>query len=176
MSAADPRYVPVAQAWPATLPPLTRAEAERAARRLFRKFGGVALGSPSMMFAARFRRVRTCWLSSKETSGHFKGWGRLAHDVSHDIFRARHPSFRPHDGGHATLEREIAEFIVAQGWLSGALRPAEPTKPGLEEKRAKRLAQTDAAIERWTRKQRRAENALRKLKRRQRALLRQVRP
>lgn len=172
MSADDPRYVPVANTWPAVLPPITRAEAERAGRRLFRHFGGTALGSPAMNGPARFRRVRTCWISRAITRGHFRGWGRLAHDVSHDIFEARHPSFRPHDGGHATLEREIAEYIVAQGWLAGALKSAAPVKPSLDDKRAKRLAQTEAALERWERKRRRAENAIKKLKRRQRVLLR----
>lgn len=172
----DPRYTPVAATLPATLPAITREEASRAAQRLVRKFGRKALGGPHQLRDLKAVRVRRCWVSTKPTSAHYKGWGRLVHDVSHIVFRTRHPDFRPHHNLHARLETEIAAYVAASGWLDGALRPAAKPKATTAEKRAKRLAQTEAGIERWESKRRRAENALRKLKRRRTTLLRQVTP
>lgn len=168
----DPRYERVRAALPESLPPITRVEADRAARRLFRHFGAVALGGPLMRYPAKFNgRVRRCWISTKPTEGHLKGWGRLVHDVSHSIFRRRHPNFRPHAGGHATLEAEIAAYVVKQGWLEGTLQPKKSIATSVE-KRVARLAKIDAAMKRWRTKQNRAANALRKLERRRRATLR----
>lgn len=165
----DPRYIPVNQTLPQILPPITRVEAERAARIIFRHFGGTRHGSALMLAPARFRRVRRCWISSKCTSEHHKGWGRLVHDVSHRIFRARHPGFRPHDNGHAQLEQEIAAFVVANGWLTGTLKKEAPTPA---DKRAAKLARTLQLLARWNAKLRRAQTAVSKLQRRQRALQR----
>lgn len=113
----DPRYAPVAAALPAVLPPITRAEATRANRKLTRHFGRRALGSPNQLWNVAPIRTRRCWVSPRPTTGHLRGWGRLIHDVAHIVFRHRHPSFRPHAGGHAQLEREVAEYVVAKGWL-----------------------------------------------------------
>jgi len=168
----DDRYAPVAAALPSILPPITREEADRAQRMLCRKFGGKAHGSVNMTHAVRRYPVRRCWISLKPTRGESKGWGRLIHDVSHRIFERRHPTFRAHDGGHATLEREIAQFVAASGWLDGGLRPKARVKLSTEERRLVRLERTEASITRWLAKQKRAENALRKLKTRRRVLLR----
>lgn len=167
----DPRYTPVAQTLPPVLPPITRVEAERAARLLIRHFGGTRHGSALQTAPVRFRRVRRCWISSKPTKEHHKGWGRLVHDVSHSIFRARHPGFRPHDTGHALLEQELAAFVVGNGWLNGTLKKEPPTKADV---RATKLARTQARLAAWSAKLRRAQNAVRKLERRQRALERAV--
>lgn len=169
MSNNDPRYKLVEAYLPATLPAITREEAERAAKRLFRAFGGVNLGGPNMVRPARLRyAVRRCWISTKPTTGHFKGWGRLIHDVSHDIHRARHPNARAHDSGHHVIERELAMYVAARDWLSGGLKPAPGAKPSLGDK----LTKIDDALKRWATKARRAETALRKLKRKRAALLR----
>ena len=170
----DPRYKQVSDTLPATLPPLTREEAERAAKRIFRHFGSAKDrgGAQADLGPIRFRGyVRRCWVSSKPTKEHDKGWGRLVHDVSHDIFRRRHPGFRPHAGGHAQLEREIAEFVVAQGWLDGRLKTIDK-KPSREERHRCKLARVEEALLRWDRKLRRAQNALRKLRAREAALRR----
>ncbi len=168
----DLRYDRVRAALPATLPPISRVEAERAARRIFRHFGSVTLGGPHMTHPAKFNgRVRRCWISKNPTGGHLKGWGRLIHDVSHSIFRRRHPNFRPHAGGHATLEAQIAAHVVSQGWLEGALLPKKSTLTS-DQKREARLGEIEAAIKRWQTKQKRVANALRKLERRRRATLR----
>ena len=105
---------------------------------------------------------RKCWLSPRPTTGHHRGWGRLIHDVSHWIFERRHPGFRPHAGGHARLEREIAAYVVGCGWLAGALVKAQPPTSRADEL-ADRLARIEARIARWEGKRKRAETALRKL-------------
>lgn len=167
----DPRYAPVAAQLPGTLPPLTRVAAGHYARQLLRRFGQPKDGAVDHMV----RPVtwvpplgRTCWASAKPTRGHFKGWGRLIHDISHLVFRARHPSFRPHDGGHARLEREVAAYVAAVGWLT-------PKAPVVRRATAEdKLAVIDASVKRWTTKARRAATALAKLRRRKASLLRRA--
>lgn len=164
------RYDEINRAWDAAeVPPITRLEAERAARRLFKRFGKVEDGSPSMSGPAAFRRVRACWVSASGRRTD-KGWPRLVHDVSHDIWRRRHPRLRPHAPGHGALELEITRYVLGKGWLAGALRPPEPKRATASERHAKRLVETITAIDRWESKQRRAGNALRKLRARLRRL------
>lgn len=169
----DPRYDPVAAQLPETLPALTRVAAGIYARSLLRKFGKVedgAVGHMTHPVTWNRTRGRTCWASTKPTqrSNHFKGWGRLIHDISHLVFRARHPSFRPHDGGHARLEREVAAYVAGTGWLT----PKAPVVHvvTLETK----LAILDASVKRWTTKAKRAATALAKLRRRRASLLRRA--
>lgn len=177
MATADERYATVHAVWSSvTVPPITRIEAERAARGLYRHFGGVGFGGPHMDAAARFNgKVRRCWISPRTNAGLNKGWQRLVHDVSHRIFALRHPSFRPHDGGHATLEREMAQHAVQSGWLAGKLKPKVHARPTPAERRDGRIAHVQAAIARWQSKRKRAETALRKLQRQLRTLERRAR-
>ncbi len=178
MTTTESRYDAVAQLWSAvTVPPITRIEAERAARRIYQHFGSVRLGGPDMTRAARFNgRARRCWITPRTNAGLSKGWQRIVHDVSHRIFARRHPNFRPHAGGHARLEHEIASYVVAKGWLTGTLRSNAKRKPTRAERRAQAIARTESAIARWTSKLRRAQTALRKLRRRHRAQLRRLAP
>lgn len=161
----DPRYAKVGDVWAAArpIPPITHDEAERAVRRIYRHFGHKSQGGPNARTARFNGEVRRVWITPKTDAGLFKGWERLAHDVSHRIFAARHPTFRPHAGGHDALERDIAAYIVAQGWLGGTLRRDRP-KAGGKDASAK-LAAIDARIARWEAKARRAKNALTKLAR-----------
>lgn len=160
------RYTNVNELWKATpTPAITAIEAGRAARRLFRKFGRKT-GYPRQRSDAKLRYpARRVWISTIPLHWNLnRGWARLVHDVSHDIHRARYGRMlKPHNPLHAVLELEIAEFVVASGWLTGALRPAE--KPAAAT-RAVKLAKVDAAIKRWDSKLRRAQTALKKLSRR----------
>lgn len=166
----DPRYVPVALTLPARLPPITRIEAARRADMLVRRFGKMGLGSPNQTRAASLNdwgisvhQGRRCWASTAPTAGHnhYNGWGRLIHDVSHIVFARRHPTFRPHDGGHAALEREIAAYVVRKGWLEPKRKEA-PSEAALAQQKHERLL---IRLKRWEAKQRRAANAIKKLKR-----------
>jgi hypothetical protein len=166
-------YQLVDDALPDVLPAITREEAQRANELLCRHFGKVSMGPVTMLKVVAPRFTRRCWLSSEPTRGtnHRKGWGRLIHDVSHRIFRRRHPHFRPHAGGHATLEREIAQYVIAKGWLEGSLIKRK-LKVSRNEKRTVILKRTEACLARWESKYARAGNAIKKLKRRYAALKR----
>lgn len=176
----DPRYTePNRRVYPA----VTRAAILPYYKRLIRAFGrlrdmpvGVQearelrVGSrPGMGDYTRDKRLtaRTCWASTKPTTGHHKGWGRMIHDASHEIFEVRHPNARAHDGGHATLEREMAEHVERMGWAI-QLTPTPKPRRSYEE----RIEHTRNLIDRWERKAKRAENAMKKLRRRVRALIR----
>lgn len=169
MSPGRERYASVNELWAAqTAVAITRAEAEAAARRLFRAFGKRD-GYPQQRRDAKLGRVRRCWIAAQPTHGIVRGWARLVHDVSHQIFRARYPKSRPHHPLHAKLELEMAEHVLAEGWLGGLLKPAP--KPG-KDTRALKLARCEASIKRWESKLRRAQNALRKLRRQHARLVR----
>lgn len=148
-------------------PPLTRIEATRAVRRLAKHF----LGNER----DRARVIRRCapnrtWLSRSPSYDVNKGWRRLAHDVSHEIFDILYPSKRAHDPLHEHYENQIATYIVEKKWLDGALKPKQraPKPPPTEyEKRAAELDKVSDAIKRWESKAKRAANALKKLRRKQ---------
>lgn len=166
MIGADTRYDPVDALWRSiTVPPITRAKGVSAAKKLARHFGGLADCSPNVTRRVRYLGDgRRCWISTTGGYDIQKGWARLAHDMAHTIYRRRHNgAFPPHGGGHAKLEREVVEYIIAQSWLLFPLR-TKP-KPTLDEKRATKLASIDARIARWTTKAKRAATALRKLQR-----------
>lgn len=121
MSDAD--YQPVRDALPETLPPITKPEAVRAIKRIYRKFGKDRNNRRIPPWVRRNEIwVRRCWLSKTPTKGHWKGWGRLIHDVSHDIFGRIYPHKRPHDPLHAWYEAEIARYVASTNWLQGGLK------------------------------------------------------
>lgn len=160
----DPRY---ATPNAITYPPVTRKAILPYYQKLIRAFGKLA-EMPVGIQEARTRNytrdrrsaARRCWASTKPSSGHGNGWGRMIHDASHEIFEVRHPRARPHDGGHATLEREMAAYVEARGWL---VQTAKPVTPKLDA--TAKLARIEAAIIRWNAKRKRAETALKKLHR-----------
>lgn len=161
-------YAPVNAIWPTTLPAITREEARRAAKRLMRHF--------AKRDTAWLRR---CWiaLDPARASGLDRGWRRLVHDVSHRVYslhRARGTGKLPriHGGFHANLERDMAAYVLAQGWLDGRLKPAPTAKRILTPN--DKLAKIQAAIRRWESKRKRAETALKKLRAKERRALRVV--
>lgn len=175
------RYDPVRAELPAVLPAITRIEAERAAKRLYAKF------APPGRARRLYDGVRRCWISGVATplkpavridNGNrresWNGWPRLIHDVSHDVFSAFYPGKRDHDPLHVYYETEIAKYVAESGWLEGSLKPkVKPkAKPTLADKHAAEYARNEAAIKRWETKAKRAANALKKLRRRQRRIFR----
>jgi hypothetical protein len=169
MSADDPRYADINNIrWP----PCSRVEAATAAGQLVRHFGKVSL-APAELRGHDMRRLpydvpRRCWISRTPTVGVSKGWPRLLHDVSHAIHRYRHPSQRPHGPSHAAIEREVALFAILKGWDTGKLAPKRKAKPTKDQK----LAALDVRMARWESKVRRAQNAMKKLRRQRAALVR----
>lgn len=170
-------------------PPLTRDAAHKAALRILR-----ALGSPSLcavranvygdathlptrkVLAGIYRRWtdggktgRKCWASTKPTTGHDKGWGRLIHDVSHMLQQYRHPKLRPHDSTHHQIERDVQVYVEAQGMLSPTPKPTVQGRNS-EAYRAARYVNVCERLKRWESKRKRAETAIRKLSRQKRRL------
>jgi hypothetical protein len=175
--------------WPATIPELTAADAERAVRRLWRWAEGGTC--PPIVPTSGNRYTWTCWQRRQSAGGvdlgselcirvnASRGWRHLAHDLSHLFFRRANPGARPHDKAHARFEARLVREIIKRGWLeprSEPLAPAPAVPVGdakLEARRAK-LARVEASIERWQAKQRRAERALAKLARQRSGLARWV--
>jgi hypothetical protein len=160
----DRRYQPVAARWSTvSVPPLTRPEAEIAAKRLAHVFTHSADVSAGVRpHGLRISRVRRCWISRTAGADPYKGWCRLVHDVSHMVFGYRHPGFRLHEDGHERLEYEMCDFAIKAGWLGGALKPRALTKA--EQRRAKRES-IERRLEAWRRKEARAHRAVLKLTR-----------
>lgn len=172
----DPRYTGVALMLPQVLPPITKVAALKAYRRLVRAFGGtehipvgVLENRGGRPIRSNRTMARTCWASTLPTTSHLKGWGRLIHDASHYVFEKRHPSARPHDGGHAQLETQMAHYVAKHG-LIDRLAP-KPTPKRVKVDNSVKLAKTDAAIKRWQTKAKRAATALRKLNAKRKRIL-----
>ncbi len=156
------QYAPIEQVLPQELPPLTRIEAQRAARLLIRHF----TGKPRTVNA-----VRRCWLAVSPPYNEItRGWRRLIHDLSHTIMYRRGHA-KPHSGLHARLELEVAQYVLAKGWLSGSLKPA----PVLTVKitAADKRLHLESLLDRWEGKQRRCQSAIKKLRTRIRYYQRQ---
>lgn len=181
MASNDPRYAAVNAR---SYPPLTRLQSYVFAHQLLAKLGaprhcavqGIDELTGQGLFPARrvlmniFSRYtggskrlgRTCWASTKPTTGHHKGWGRLIHDVSHMLHEYRHPSARPHAPGHDAIEREVADCVDRNGMLERS-----HPKPRLDatQRRSSRMIAAQEKLLRWERKRKRAETAIKKLKR-----------
>jgi hypothetical protein len=164
------QYQSVNGAWPETIPPLTAPEAVTAAKRLYRlAFRRSFRGKVKVTSGRRYSYIRSGIMYVNPEGHHFKGWRDLVHDLSHYAHARLHPGHKPHDGRgtHAFIERSMIEHVVNSGWLDGKLKRPAKEKPR-QDVRQVRHARILARIERWDAKRKRAETALRKL-RRQRA-------
>jgi hypothetical protein len=92
------------------------------------------------------------------------GWHEIVHGLSHYCAYRLYPGSKPHDSRHAFLEREMIKHVVSSGWLEGKLRrPEKPkAKVDLKEVRRKRI---EKRLVEWAAKRKRAETALKKLRR-----------
>jgi hypothetical protein len=182
-------------------PPLTRLAAGKYAQAilrsslgspcecapLFRKLDGT-LAYPrrvDLMYSYRLltqetdgRLGRACWASTKQTTGHDRGWGRLIHDVSHLLMRYRHPKFRPHDPPHDQIERDVQTLVELSGWLASPPAPSAQAVAEFRRQRSQeRLESMRTRLAKWTAKRKRAETAIKKLTRQIKAAeTRQVSP
>jgi len=142
-------------------PPLGFAEAERAARKLYSRYGRKR-GFPAMLEDVRLNKVRRVWLSTHDTRGNPNGWGRLFYDVAWTILHRRHRT-RPIDAQREALEREFKCYALSKGWIAGSLKRAPFKKPTRSESRAKALVHKRALLARWKTKRKRSETAIKKL-------------
>ena len=96
---------------PKVLPTCTYAEALKAHKLLVRKFGIKSLASwrPYLKPCTPRYKPRKCWIAlSGDVSFLSRGWRRLAHDISHMVYRYRNPKAKfQHSFQQAELELEI---------------------------------------------------------------------
>jgi hypothetical protein len=165
---ADPnRYATIEQLWAArSIPPCTRIEAERASRALVRHFGRKQFGAVEGQLTDMTgpREISRSWISLKGKTTR-KGWPDLVHDLSHRIWRRRCPRLKPHTPGHHLLELELAEYVIAKGWLDRALLPPKKAKPTRDQALAAKLAKSERAVKRWESRAKLARTKIRKYKR-----------
>lgn len=146
----------------------TPQEAMSAARRLWR----LAMKRPwrgkvELTTGNRYTRIRRGVLYvNPDHCG--MGWHQLIHSLSHRCAFRLYPGKKPHSPQHAFLEREMIAHVVRSGWLDGKLRRPEKPAPQVVDVRQQRQQRVLDRIAKWEAKRKRAETALRKL-RRQRA-------
>lgn len=157
-------YEHVNGAWPVAqnlLPPLTAQEAVSAARRLYRLAMKQSFkGKVKITSGRNYTYIRYGVLRVNPE----RGWWILVHGLSHHCSRRLFPGSKPHDHQHAFLEKTLIEHVVNSGWLDGKLKRPEKPKPEIDVRvvRHQRIA---ARMERWEAKRKRAEQALKKLRR-----------
>lgn len=162
-------YRRVNAAWPKEIPALTGQEAVRAFRRLYRfvhrrTFSGkIELTSGNRL---TWTRHGVWYLNPKQ------GWPQFVHFLSHRFDHSLRPD-SGHDADHARLELRMIKQVIRRGWLAGRLNqntaPREPRD--LKSLRRDRVL---AGIKRWETKLKRAQTALRTLRRRARYYERQT--
>lgn len=166
-------YEHVNNAWPSgtnagrDLKP-TEQEAVRAVKLLWRKFMGEPLRIPVKLTTGRRRtwiRNRVMYVNCDERRWDGGGgWHEIVHSLSHLVAYRLHRGAKNHGTQHHWIEREMVKHVVSSGWLDGKLKRTVTEKPKLDVKavRAQRVA---AKLARWEAKKKRAETALRKLRR-----------
>ncbi len=157
------KYETINAQWPPVMPTLTGPEAISAAKRLYR----IAMGKPlklkvKLTSGRRYTWPRSGVLYVNPEGHHFGPWQDLVHDISHWCHRRLHPKAPAHGAGHAWLEGELVAEVVRRGWLNGTLRQEAKPKPDLREVRHQRLL---VRLDNWERKHRRAEKAIKDLRR-----------
>lgn len=159
-------YELVNKAWPDVVPTLTDQEAISAARRLYR--WGLKKKWPGKIEIAKLRSGSIDFIANVMVVDPRAGWHGLVHSMSHRIhFRKNRlrPGFAHHDWRHEALELALIRYVVAQRWLEGRLRREPKLKPEVNPTQVAR-ERTLASISRWTTKAKRADTALKKLRRR----------
>lgn len=120
---------------------------------------------------------------------HGGGWPAMVHDISHYVHGRVYPDKRGHES-HLPTEKHLIEYAIAKGFPDGKLARATKPKPVVEPKpapepkpvkpklsvKAQRAMAIDAAVSRWESKLKRAQNALKKLKVKQRYYAKALRP
>lgn len=144
------------------LPPLTGPEAISAVKRLRRVAGAPV--SKRIKFQLTSGRRYTWTRGGVYHVNPTRGWWHLVHDVAHLAHHRVFPGVPSHDPSEAYLERKLIEYVVAHGWLEGALKRPEKVKPPRNVK-AERAERVRARLAAWRSKRKRADTAIKKLER-----------
>ena len=173
-------YGQVNRMFPKQLPILEKDEAERVYKKLIAKFGtkkvwseyysGQWITKKMKVRQTRKRgtktwktRVRKCWLSlNGDTNTLSKGWRRLVHDVSHYVHDFRFPNSSNHDVAQAVIEKQMADYVINQGWLDGKLKTKLKPKLTKDEKQNAKIISLEKLIKSWETKEKRAKTYIKK--------------
>jgi hypothetical protein len=153
--------------WPSSVPPLTAVEAEKAGKKLYRFIFGKSYNGEVKFTSGSHR---TSYRHRVITINVENGWKGMVHSLSHWFMYYKVGNSK-HGGEHARMEIRMIKEVKRRGWLDGALKtpekavvavPVQDAKAAERELKRQRIAKR---IEVWEKKQKRAENALKKLRR-----------
>lgn len=161
--------------WPKDMPVPTEQEAITGAKRLYRK----AMGKPFTGDVKITSGNRHTWIrmapDAKRGRGYIRtmfvnpayrhrpGWPGIVHSISHYAHSRKHPNDRPHSDRQAYIERDLTDYALAAGFHEGKLKRVPKPKPH-KDLAADRAANIDKRIAAWETKEKRAKNALKKLR------------
>lgn len=154
-------YKRVEAAWPSNVPALTADEAVKAARRLYRfTMKRTWMGPVEVTSGNRYAWIRRGVMVVNPEHG----WKGLVHLMSH-AFHNRINDDKPHSRSHARLELKMIKEVIKRGWLGGILQPEPRPTITPQDSARMRVERIDVLLGKWESKQRRAENAIKKLTR-----------
>lgn len=151
--------------WPKDAPVPTPDEAVRGARRLMRvALGRKWSGQIKATTGNRNTWVRRGVLYVNPNERPRGGWPEIVHGIAHFAHMRRYPNDRPHSDRQAYIERDLVDYVLAHGFLTGALKSKAKPKPP-RDLVAERYARMVKRLAKWEAKLLRAENAVVKLQR-----------
>lgn len=158
-------YERVNAAWPEIMPTMPADEQVAIARRMYRFVMGETWTGPVILTSGnRYTWIRrgTLYVNPEQPINGRRG---LVHLLSHYFDNRLNRDTAPHASSHARLELRMVKEIVKRGYLSGSLRKIEKPVQSKTDQKLVKYGHILASIERWERKQKRTENALKKLRR-----------
>ena len=167
-------YRDINSVWPEPYPVPTPQEAITGAKRLIRvahrlaiQDGVVAKLRPRKFKITSGRRDTQLrggvWHINPNLQGHW-GWHQIVHSISHWAQQRYWPKADGHGALHAWIEKELADYAI-KNFLDGQLKKAPAPEV---DKIAVRAAAVAKRIKVWEAKRRRADTALRKLRKQER--------
>jgi hypothetical protein len=158
--------------WPHSMPIPNEKEAIAGAKRLYKKaMGRPWRGAVKVTSGNRHTWVRrgTLVVNPNEVRWNGSGgWAEIVHSISHYAHWRLNPKDAPHSSKQSYIERDLTDYVIAQGWLEGKLkRPKhDASKKDIVSERYQRILARETI---WEKKFKRAKNALAKARRERRA-------
>jgi hypothetical protein len=113
-------------------------------------------------------------LNPNESNSFFGGWREIVHSMSHYFHAVNNRHLAPHHPKQAYLERKLTEVALRRGFLDGKLKPKpKAEKPPVDEL-AVAMERLEAREKAWATKQKRATNAIARLKKERKSLERKL--
>jgi hypothetical protein len=157
-------YQRINATWGVDIPPLTELEAVRAARKLFRFTMRRTFNGKVFVTSGR----RYTWIRRGNIYVNpEKGWKELVHMISHWCCHRMRPEAKNHSKVHARFEQRMVKEVLKRGWLQGTLK----TEPVVINSLDVKMARLDKREREWLRRLRRAQTALKSIKRSKTATL-----